>query len=487
MHKVACRLVGQQAGLTRRHFSSVDPQVLVAQLDRFIIGQEKAKRAIAVAVRDRWARLQVSDVALRREITPANILLIGSSGSGKTEIARRLATLIDAPFVKVVATKYTEVGFVGDSTTSMIDELAEQALLDVTKRLRDQVQSAAQAEAVQDVARLLIVHNPATLPFHQVVTLLSERQTDTADRHPILDQLVSVDASTCAFFDLLPPDSPSSALYLPSRGGAGGGGGKRGGPERRPRELSTRTVAVGAALEAATTLHRERLMKQREGRLKQEAVEASETRGIIFIDEFDKLVEDADNAEDAGSFKSKRRGVQKELLTLIEGTSVQTAKLGRVNTDHMLFICAGAFSYAKPSMMMPELQGRLQTQVKLDSLTSKDLAQIMTHTEFNIIRQQQALMKAAENVDLVVEQSAIEHLAEMAEMMNSRLCNTGARRLQQLLSLVLEDAKFHAHNHRNSQLVVDKDTVQDIIANKHPHTHKLLHTAANTDYRKFVI
>lgn len=472
--------------------SCMDPQSLVAQLNRYIIGQENAKRAIAVAVRDRWARLQVPDLDLRKEITPSNILLIGSSGCGKTEIARRLASIIDAPFVKVVATKYTEVGFVGDSTSSMVEELAEQSFLDATRRVRDEVHSLARSEALNDVARLFLLSHPSFASFHDLVALID------SDPSHLRSHLFSVDPLICPFFDLL----PVTALSLAASSSTSRVSFKRhtsSASSRRPQqqmlrgESGGRVVDVESALSAGMAWHEERLLKQRESSVKTEAVEAAEARGIIFIDEFDKLVEDADNADDTGSFKSKRRGVQKELLTLIEGTAVQTNKLGRVNTDHILFICAGAWSYAKPTMMMPELQGRLQTQVTMEKLGRAEMVRIMKETEFNILKQQRALMKAGEEVELIFEEDGIEYLGKMAEILNTRICNTGARRLTQLVSIVLEDIKYKAQEYRGEQVIMNKDKISEILK-KHKQLGKYVEIAETDEqhlqhdqYRKFVI
>ena len=247
-------------------------------------------------------------------------------------------------------------------------------------------------------------------------------------------------------------------------------------------------VTVSTAVTAAVEYHRERLFKTREGQLKTEAVSAAETRGIIFIDEFAKLVEDEDNSDDAGSFKSKRRGVQKELLSLIEGTAIQTNKLGRIATDHILFICAGAFSFARPDMMMPELQGRLHTQVTMEKLLKNHFTQIMRTNPFGFIQQQQALLKAAEGIDVVFSECAIDHIAHVAEILNTKLCDTGARRLQNIVTILLEDLKFNAGNFKGQAILFDKQKVIEVLSSNKTLTKTLNnHDNANSNLRKFVI
>lgn len=422
-----------------------DPATLVSQLDEFIVGQETAKKVIAVAVRDRWRRMHVVDTPLRNRITPSNILLSGPTGSGKTEIARRLAGFIRAPFVKVVATRYTEEGFVGDKVNSCIEELAEQAYADEAKVMKDEFTQQAYSIALEEVARAYISAKKAgTNSQAQVVAMIRAG-------------LISDDELEISTI------KNKEITYL------------------RDLHWTSPKMSVADAVRISTDHHSNKLFKAAEPELKERAKFSAENRGIVFIDEFDKLVEDEDSNHNDGGFRAKRRGVQKELLSLIEGTEVLTPKLGKISTEHILFICAGAFSLTKPSNMMPELFGRIPVQANLRPLSKQDLELILTTIKHPLPVQHAALLQA-DGVDLRFTPEGLAEIASAAFYLNDQKVNTGARRLQQIFNWVLEDIKFQGSALQGQKVVIGEAEIKARLGS--PEIARLFQ---GTNYSKFVL
>ncbi|ESS29682.1 putative ATP-dependent hsl protease ATP-binding subunit hslU [Toxoplasma gondii VEG] len=478
-----------------------DPDEIVAALDKYIVGQDTAKKSLAIALRDRWRRQQVKDEKLRREIAPNNLLLIGPSGCGKTELAKRLAAFAGAPFVKVAATRFTEVGFVGDDTSSIVHYLAQQAYTDEKERVKKLIHGEAAGRARQEVARALRAQGAMNDSEDVIAAMIKDGRLDDVEveidenllqRHPEgpQDPLSALFSSLGKAMNsqrggpLAPvgvgvpgPVSPE-AFGLPAapvpfvppaggrnkwnRGGAipglsfsfpigifGGGGQKGEVPQKKK-------VTVKQAI-AAVTEHFANEMTDTET-VQERARDAAENRGIVFIDEFDKLVEER-SGSDSSAFRSKRVGVQRELLTLIEGTSVQT-QIGVINTDHVLFIASGSFLACKPSDIIPELQGRLPIRCDLKPLTEENFVQILTETEYNLLDQQTALL-ATEGVKLIFEESGVREIARTSHHLNTMNANVGARRLKTVLAKVLEQTKFEAHKRQGSEVRVTKEMVEE--------------------------
>ncbi|GLC73689.1 hypothetical protein PLESTF_001408600 [Pleodorina starrii] len=408
------------------------PKAVVELLDRYIIGQDDAKRAVAVAYRNRWRRKRVP-AAIRDDIVPKNILLIGPTGCGKTEIARRLAKLANSPFVKVEATKFTEVGYHGRDVDTIIRDLLEAAIGLVRTRLRKQNEAALKAAVEERLLRALLQQEPlgSAGPGAGLEALRERLRTGELE-----DVFVEV--------DLTPPANGGSG-----RGGGvidlGSGGGVPGGPvvinlERlMSGKRDVRTLRVREARPLLEDLVAEQMFPPEQ--LVKEAIAATEQDGIVFIDEIDKIVSGG-RGERWRSGDPSSEGVQRDLLPIIEGSVVST-KHGNVNTDHILFICAGAFHSVKPSDLMAELQGRLPIRVELKPLTRHDFYRILTEPEYNLIKQQQVLL-AAEGVDLEFTPEALSELTRVAEEVNRTLDNIGARRLHAVLERVVEEVSFSA-------------------------------------------
>jgi len=475
-----------------RRESQLSSKSLVEYLDGFIIGQSEAKRSLAIALIDRWRRLKISDENLRKAIVPSNILLVGPTGCGKTELARRLAKKVDAPFVKVVATKYSEVGFVGEDTASMIEELAEQAYQDEVVKLKSEVQSEARAIAIEEVtgalmnskmgirdklnrdtARALVESGLADAEEVEIeATILDYAFSRThavgEKEYQILDDEAPSISSTRS---ILSSRSPSS---FPSRGGHSLGGVPAG---RNHRQPVWRVITVEQAVKAIADKSAAILARNKENELKDRAKESIEERGIVFIDEFDKMISDA--SEEGSSFNQKRKGVEKELLTLIEGTSVQTKKLGNIHTDHIVFICAGAFSSVSPKQIMPELQGRLPIRCTMKGLTEEDFISILETVEYSLLKTQRELL-LVDGVEIEFTKCGVSQIAKYSVEMNRELVNTGARRLTTIMSIVLEDIKFNAHEMVGSKIVIDQVFVVNRLAG-------ILNGDSEADLRKFVL
>jgi len=435
--------------------SSFTPREIVSELDRFIIGQNDAKRAVAVALRNRWRRQQISD-DMRDEIVPKNILMIGPTGVGKTEIARRLAKLADAPFIKVEATKFTEVGYVGRDVEQIVRDLVEGAVHMVRDKHKAQVHAKAELAAEERVLDALVGDNASDATRQKFRKMLREGELDDKE---IEIQVRDAGAGGAPAFDI--PGMPGSQVSMINLTDMFGGAF---GAPLKPKKMS-----VSASYDILVAEEADKLVD--EEALTKEAITKVETGGIVFLDELDKI---AVRAERSGGDVS-REGVQRDLLPLIEGTTVST-KRGPVKTDHILFIASGAFHVAKPSDLLPELQGRLPIRVELQALTRDDLVRILKEPESSLIRQYTALM-AVEDVTLDIADSAIEELATLAAEINSSVENIGARRLHTVMEKLLEEISFEASDRAGETVVIDDATVRDTVSN----------LAQDADLRKFIL
>jgi ATP-dependent HslUV protease ATP-binding subunit HslU len=419
--------------------TDLSPREIVSELDRFIVGQDDAKRAVAVALRNRWRRKRVPD-DLRDEVTPKNILMIGPTGVGKTEIARRLARLAGAPFLKIEATKFTEVGYVGRDVESILRDLVEAAMVMVRDARRTGVRARAEAAAEDRILDALV--GPGSQPATRDSFRKKLRAGELDDREIELQ--------------LADTASPIQGLDMPGGGHVGMINlsemlGKLGGGRTRTVKLSVRDAVAPLVTEES-----DKLLDP--DSLAAEALRLAENEGIVFIDEIDKV---AGRSDRTGGDVS-REGVQRDLLPLIEGTTVST-KYGPVKSDHVLFIASGAFHVAKPSDLLPELQGRLPIRVELKALTRNDFVRILTEPESNLIRQNQALL-ATEDVTLSFTPDAVEALADAAVAANGAVENIGARRLVTVLERVLEETSFKASDLSGQTVVFTGDRVRDLVA-----------------------
>ena len=430
------------------------PREIVSELDRFVVGHADAKRAVAVALRNRWRRRRVPD-DLRDEVTPKNILMIGPTGVGKTEIARRLARLAQSPFIKVEATKFTEVGYVGRDVDQIIRDLVEIAISMVRERRRTGIKVKADQAAEERLLDALVGPGAGAATRESFRKKLRAGELDDKD----VEIALADTASPLQGFEI--PGQPGASMSMVNLNEIMG---KAFGSRTKP--LKTTVAAAWGPLIAEEG---DKLLDQEA--LTQEALDLAENSGIVFIDEIDKV---ASRAERAGADIS-REGVQRDLLPLIEGTTVST-KHGQVKTDHILFIASGAFHVAKPSDLLPELQGRLPIRVELKALTRDDLRRILTEPEANLIRQHQALL-ATEGVTLIFTDDAIDALADAAEAVNGSLENIGARRLQTVLEKVVEDISFTAADRSGETITIDADYVQRRVGE----------LAKNADLSRFIL
>ena len=429
------------------------PREIVSELDRFIVGQADAKRAVSIALRNRWRRLQLTG-SLREEVLPKNILMIGPTGVGKTEIARRLARLAGAPFIKVEATKFTEVGYVGRDVEQIIRDLVEVAILQTRERKRKDVAAKAQLAAEERVLDALV--GPASSPATRESFRKKLRTGELNDKEIEIETQSSGGGSP--MFEI--PGMPGAQMGAISIGDIFG---KMGGQKK------TRRLSVVDSHEILVNEESDKLLDT--DQLTLESIHAVENNGIVFLDEIDKIcVRDGARTGDVS-----REGVQRDLLPLIEGTTVST-KHGAVKTDHILFIASGAFHIAKPSDLLPELQGRLPIRVELQALTRDDMRRILTEPEASLLKQYVALMHT-EGVTLDITPDAIDALADVAVAVNSSIENIGARRLQTVMERVLDEISFVAPDRNGETIRIDADYVKKHVGD----------LAKNADLSRFIL
>lgn len=417
--------------------SDFSPREIVSELDRFIIGQKDAKRAVAIALRNRWRRLQLEG-AMREEVMPKNILMIGPTGVGKTEISRRLAKMAGAPFIKVEATKFTEVGYVGRDVEQIIRDLVEIGINLVREKKREAVKAKAHLAAEERVLDSLVGETASPATRESFRKKLREGELD--------DKEIEIEVADHG--------SPMGGMEIPGMPGASVGVlnigdmfGKAFGERTKKRKTT-----VTESYESLIADESDKLLD--DDQIVSEAIETVENNGIVFLDEIDKI---AVNDQRGGAGVS-REGVQRDLLPLVEGTIVST-KHGQVKTDHILFIASGAFHVSKPSDLLPELQGRLPIRVELRALEKEDFRRILTETEASLIKQYVALMKT-EGIDLSFTDGAIDEIADIAVELNATIENIGARRLQTVMERVLDDISFTAPDLKDETVEIDEEYVK---------------------------
>jgi len=415
--------------------TTFSPREIVSELDRHIIGHADAKKAVAVALRNRWRRKH-TDASIRNEITPKNILMIGPTGVGKTEIARRLARLAQAPFIKVEATKFTEVGYVGRDVDQIVRDLVEAAIVMVREKNRAGVRAKAEQQAEERVLDALV---GATA---QPSTRDSFRKKLRAGELDDKEIEISVADTGAAIGMIEIPGAPQNGAFNLSDMLSKAMGGRN----------KTIKTTVKAAIPTLVTEESDKLLDQES--LASEARDLAENEGIVFIDEIDKVA----SRQDRGGADVSREGVQRDLLPLIEGTTVST-KYGPVKTDHILFIASGAFHVSKPSDLLPELQGRLPIRVELKALSEDDFRRILSEPEANLIQQNQALM-LTEGVTVIFDDGAIAEMAAAAATVNAKVENIGARRLHTVIEKVMEDLSFTASDMSGQSVTIDAEYVK---------------------------
>ncbi len=436
--------------------TTFSPREIVSELDRYIVGQHDAKRAVAIALRNRWRRQQLTG-ELREEVLPKNILMIGPTGVGKTEISRRLAKLAGAPFLKIEATKFTEVGYVGRDVDSIVRDLVEVAIALVREQRRKEVRARAEKAAEERVLDALV--GPGSSPATRESFRKRLRGNELNDKE-IEIQVADTSGGMPMFEIPGQPGSSIGAINISDMLGKAFGG-----------RTKTRRVTVRDSHEVLIAEESDKLLDAEQITI--EAIRAVENDGIVFLDEIDKICSRSEAGR--GGVDVSREGVQRDLLPLIEGTTVST-KHGPVKTDHVLFIASGAFHVAKPSDLLPELQGRLPIRVELKPLTRADFKRILTEPEASLIKQYVALM-ATEGLTLVFTDDAIDALADAAVQVNSTVENIGARRLQTVMERVLDEISFDASDRQGQTVTIDAGYVNGRVGE----------LARNADLSKFIL
>ncbi len=434
---------------------SFTPREIVSELDRFIIGQDDAKRAVAIALRNRWRRLQLAE-DLREEVLPKNILMIGPTGVGKTEISRRLARLADAPFLKVEATKFTEVGYVGRDVEQIIRDLVEISISQTKTKHRREVVAKAELKAEERILDVLVGEKATEETRQKFRKMLREGKLDKKE---VEIQVSDAGAGSMPTFDI--PGMPGAQMGMINLGDIFG---KGVGQQTKARRMLVEDAArVLIDEESDKLLDQEKVIK--------DAIEAVEQNGIVFLDEIDKI------CARSGQYGAdvSREGVQRDLLPLLEGTTVST-KHGTVQTDHILFVASGAFHISKPSDLLPELQGRLPTRVELKALNEDDFVRILTEPEASLCKQYKALM-ATEGVTINFSDDAIKEIANVAATVNQNVENIGARRLQTVMERFLEDISFEASDHTGKTFDIDAKYVRSKVGD----------LVKDTDLSKFIL
>lgn len=467
---------------------NITPREVVSKLDKYIIGQENAKKSVAVALRNRYRRLNLSE-DMQREITPKNILMIGATGVGKTEIARRLADIVKAPFVKVEATKFTEVGYIGRDVESMVRDLVESAIQIVKKQQFSRVRIPAEKKAVERVAKILVpgikkeqrqsnANNPFGAMFQNMginpdqfaPTEETEEVTPeiSTDRDKIQQQIrdgildnreitIKVDEKKNTVNTPMNAGLEQMGIDLSDTLGA-----------LTPNKKVERTVTVKEAIEIFIQEESEKLVNTED--INAEAVHLAANSGIIFIDEIDKITSKGQN-----DGQVSREGVQRDILPIVEGSTVST-KYGTIDTDHVLFIASGAFHIAKPSDLIPELQGRFPIRVELDDLTKEDFIKILTEPNNALVKQYRELLKT-ENITVTFTYESIERMADIAYQVNTETDNIGARRLHTILEKVLEDLLFEAPDMQMGEITITENYIDE----------KLQHIVADKDLSRYIL
>lgn len=452
---------------------NMTPREIVTELDKYIIGQKEAKKSVAVALRNRYRRLQL-DEDMQKEITPKNMLMIGPTGVGKTEIARRLAAIVKAPFIKVEATKFTEVGYIGRDVESMVRDLVEAAILIVEKQQHSKVYIKAEKNAVNRLVKILVPgikkekkQSNASNPFEsmfQNMNLGQEKpveeeeeinETITLNREKIKEQIrkgqldnreVTIEIEEHKKGTNSPMNAGLEQMGIDLNETLGA---------LRPKNKVKRAVTVKEALDILIQEESEKLVNQED--IYSQAISLAQNSGIIFIDEFDKITSKSSNSGEVS-----REGVQRDILPIVEGSQVST-KYGTVQTDHVLFIASGAFHVSKPSDLIPELQGRFPIRVELNDLTKEDFVKILTEPNNALVKQYIAMI-ATDNINVIFTYEAIERLADIAYRVNHETDNIGARRLHTILEKLLEDLLFEAPDMQMGEITITKNYVDEKIA-----------------------
>ena len=430
---------------------SLTPKAIVAALDEHIIGQRDAKRAVAVALRNRWRRQQLGP-ELRDEVTPKNILMIGPTGCGKTEISRRLAKLAEAPFIKVEATKFTEVGYVGRDVEQIARDLVEEAIRLEKDRRREAVREAASKAAMDRLLKALVGENASE------ATREAFRQRIVENAMNDVEVEIDIEEAPAMPFEV--PGMPGGASMINL--------GDMFGKAMGRQNLKRRKLRVPDAWDKLVDEEAEKRLDQDD--VARVALQNAETNGIVFLDEIDKIA-----VSDVRGGSVSREGVQRDLLPLIEGTTVAT-KYGPMKTDHVLFIASGAFHVAKPSDMLPELQGRLPIRVELRALTEEDFVRILGETRANLVEQYRALL-GTENVTLDITPDGVAEVARIAAQVNESVENIGARRLQTVMERLLEEVSFEAEDHGGETVIIDAAYVRERLAD----------LAGDSDLSKYIL